>query len=150
MPSILPSLVFDWAEMSTAMCLPGGGDIPIRIRDTSSLPSAVTSILYIILAMTAVVPGLLLALHPPLLFFHSSTQLNTKQLVHQEDINLSQLIIHSLIVTLTTQRKETMASPIPIASFGNNSQVAQDIRLKLLPEYDSKSPPISPYERKPN
>lgn len=32
-----------------------------------------------------------------------------------------------------------MASPIPIASFGNNSQVAQDIRLKLLPEYDSKS-----------
>ena len=43
-----------------------------------------------------------------------------------------------------------MASPIPIASFGNNSQVAQDIRLKLLPEYDSKSPPISPYERKPN
>ncbi|KAM7192153.1 hypothetical protein V8F20_008988 [Naviculisporaceae sp. PSN 640] len=29
-----------------------------------------------------------------------------------------------------------MASPIPIASFGNNSQVAQDIRNKLLPEYD--------------
>ncbi|KAK4213154.1 hypothetical protein QBC37DRAFT_180784 [Rhypophila decipiens] len=29
-----------------------------------------------------------------------------------------------------------MASPIPIASFGNNSQVAQDIRSKLLPEYD--------------
>ncbi|KAK3320126.1 hypothetical protein B0T19DRAFT_468334 [Cercophora scortea] len=29
-----------------------------------------------------------------------------------------------------------MAASIPIASFGNNSQVAQDIRTKLQPEYD--------------
>ncbi|KAK0712872.1 hypothetical protein B0T26DRAFT_677280 [Lasiosphaeria miniovina] len=29
-----------------------------------------------------------------------------------------------------------MAAPIPVASFGNNSKVAQDIRARLLPEYD--------------
>ncbi|KAK3384933.1 hypothetical protein B0H63DRAFT_173807 [Podospora didyma] len=29
-----------------------------------------------------------------------------------------------------------MVAPIPIASFGNNTQVAQDIRARLLPEYD--------------
>ncbi|KAH8893647.1 hypothetical protein GQ53DRAFT_840027 [Thozetella sp. PMI_491] len=29
-----------------------------------------------------------------------------------------------------------MAAPMPIASYGNNSQVAQDVRAKLLPEFD--------------
>ncbi len=32
-----------------------------------------------------------------------------------------------------------MASPIPVASFGNNSDVAQGVRAKLLPEYDGSS-----------
>ncbi|OAA56526.1 hypothetical protein SPI_07533 [Niveomyces insectorum RCEF 264] len=29
-----------------------------------------------------------------------------------------------------------MASPIPICSYGNNSQAAQGVRAKLLPDYD--------------
>ncbi len=29
-----------------------------------------------------------------------------------------------------------MATPVPICSYGNNSQVAQGVRSQLLPEFD--------------
>lgn len=32
-----------------------------------------------------------------------------------------------------------MAGPIPIASYGNNSEVAQAVRASLLPDYDGES-----------
>jgi len=72
------------------------------------------------------------------------TRVLSQTKLEQQERNQSSL---SLAVHLFIEQQLKMASPVPVASYGNNSTVAQEVRSQLLPEYDgahSSLPPLPP------